>query len=241
MMTPTFRLWNLYQEHTRLVFDISSSTLMYGIHQGTLPWVQQCLQAFGVTAPVATWSIQAGRSFYYSDYPHEAAWQDRWVKTWHVAVSLTAPIDLPIPQDYPTIRGTNFLDTTWDDTLPDDVCDQQAFLLFDWRTDDSPHETRQAHVLATVAAQLPDSPQDITVRTMPTQIMQLRFRIARHGLFPEAVSHLDAIVRTLQQPDIATNWRNTLPHKETATKHLPELEAWMQQFRQPPERDGTPS
>jgi hypothetical protein len=103
-----FKLWNPRQIATdQLAFDVTRANIPR-VATGDPNWIADCLQALGVATSARAWDIQAARCHFYSDYPDEPDWRDRWPETWIVRVSLGSETHLDL--------GAAALRPTWLDS-----------------------------------------------------------------------------------------------------------------------------
>jgi hypothetical protein len=108
----SLNLWDISHTPHGVMFDVSVDDPASKVHQGTLEWIRHCLEAFEVDVPIQSWSITAGRTFYYHGEHTRHVWEDRWTSMWQVTVQTTQPLELPPLRRFAPRCGTHYIDQT---------------------------------------------------------------------------------------------------------------------------------
>lgn len=197
-----FNLWSPTRiDAYEVRFDVTQAN-MPRVGTGDEKWVNACLKALGITAPARSWSIRAARCHFYSDYPDEPEWLDRWPDTWIVRVELagTAPDDFGAPDPLPV--QIDEYDRSWEYGETDPGHDHLALLQLLWHGD------------AAEAASLADPPiewlrseiGDVSVVHERPGGEWSRLRVVAVGnLFPERLDALEDFVRRCREQGLIAN------------------------------------
>lgn len=201
-----FNLWNPAKiDGDRIRFDVTQAN-MPRVGRGDDPWVRACLSALGVTAPHRTWSIQAARCQFYSDYADEPEWRDRWPETWIVNVELAGAVAddfgalsaLPVQIDQ--------YDRSWSYGEVDPDHDRVALLPLLWQGSESDASRISDELIDALRSQVDDVAA--TIERVGPHSTWLRF-VAKGALFPDGVHILDDFLRRCQGHGLITN-RNAM-------------------------------
>jgi hypothetical protein len=190
-----FNIWSpMATAPDEVTFDVTQANAPR-VGNGDPDWIAACLDAIGISLPASEWSVQATRCHFYSDYPDEEEWSDRWPETWIVQVTLEdeAPEDFGRPDGSP--EQVNQYDETWNYGDFDSDHDRTALLL---AFVEGRHEEAIA-VRDDLSSQVPGDYEVELARvdTVDPDLHQVRI-LVRGELFPDRV---ESIERVLQQAE----------------------------------------
>lgn len=243
-MAHTFNLWNLYQYDTYIEFDVTTSS-RHRIHHGTTEWIAHCLQEFELEVPIASWDVIPGRSYYYSDYPEDVNWQDRWTRTWKVVVKINGANQPNKQELFFEPKGTDFLDPTSDETIQDDQSVNRAFIIVDYRLKKKELKKRREQFSEAVSALTGSKDINVAVREFNKDIYQMSYELLRSELFNERLQDLDTVIKAIRSSGGMPNWRERLQWlSDPKPSQKPQgFDDWAKQLNisQPSSDDTTPS
>src|SRR5258706_3268118 len=120
-----FYIWNPYivsHYPKALEFIVTNGDVVDGIANDK-EFIQHLLKDIGIEAKVVSWSIEAYRTRYFSDYLDEDDWRDIWQAVWKVSVitseEITSPPKITRPWTGTNATGHNWLDDPADDSVID--------------------------------------------------------------------------------------------------------------------------
>lgn len=230
MPATLFNLWNPYRASDgTLTFEVTQADT-FRVHRGTRPFLDAALQALGVSVAGAyAWDILPGRSLYYSSYPDDDNWRDRWARMWRVRVVPEVPLP---PRPHQLIADTFPLsesDDTWDVDAEDQDCYlHTAFVIADFSEPRDEVERLASEGLAHAGASA--ALLEPAIRELDKSVHQIQM-IVRGIDLPADVAVLDSLAELLQSSGGVVNW-NLHPawpeEPDEATKA--EAAAWMARF-----------
>jgi len=201
-----FNLWNPFWVDDRtLIFEVTQAD-SFQVGVGSQEFIGTSLRMLGVTSDASTWKITPGCSFYYSSYPKDDNWEDRWPYTWRVHVSLETPSP-PRPNELfqgPVPQGLN------DDTssgLDDERFLHTAFVIVDFLK--SRGEVEQLAQNEIARSRLPVIQLDPAIRDVGGGISQLQL-VAQNIDLPSDVAPLEEMLAGFKAAGGAVNWRSRL-------------------------------
>jgi hypothetical protein len=228
MAATLFNLWNPYRaDDGTLTFEISQADT-FRIHRGTQAFLDAALQALGVAVDGAcTWEIVPGRALYYSSYPTDDGWRDRWARAWRVRVVPEAPLPPRANRLLTEPVELSESDTTWD--VDDDDQDRYlhtAFVIADFAKPRDEVERLAAAGLAQAgpAAALLEP----AIRALGKRVHQLQILVRGIDL-PGDVATLDTLVAHLRAAGGVVNWNDhpAWPEEPEPTATDAKADAWM--------------
>lgn len=108
-----FNLWNFfYLTEDVCKFDVTQ-TNMPRIKNASEKWIEECLSTLKVKASAQQWDVKAFRGYYFSSYPNEADWRDRWTEGWTVKLRLDRKVFPVVNQFTCEPKYIGFEDETW--------------------------------------------------------------------------------------------------------------------------------
>jgi hypothetical protein len=125
MAATLFNLWNPYRaDDGTLSFEVTQADT-FRIHQGTRAFLDSALHQLEVL-PTSSydWEILPARCLYYSSYPDDDGWRDRWARTWRIRVRF----QVPLPPRINRLRRVPFSLCASDDSWDVDLDDQESYL-----------------------------------------------------------------------------------------------------------------
>lgn len=197
-----FNLWNPATTNAdRIRFDVTRAN-MPRVGRGDDPWVRACLSALGISTSARTWSIQAARCQFYSDYAEEPEWRDRWPETWIVNVQLAGPTpsEFDAPDGLP-IQIDEY-DRSWNYGEVDPDHDRVALLLSLWHGSESEAATLSNPLVEFLRPQVDDL--TATIERAGANWTWLRF-IAKGGAFPERLELLEDFASRCKRHGLIVN------------------------------------
>jgi hypothetical protein len=186
---------------SEVAFDVTRANIPRA-GRGDAEWIAACLAAIGVEAAARTWSVQAARCYFYSDYTDEEVWEDRWTDTWMVAVQLAgqAPADFGAPDPLP--KGVDQYDRTWEHDQVDPGHDRTALLLFLFRG----AEDEARRIVEPLVAGLPAGLRASVPRVEAAGPEWTRVRVVVIGqVFPQHVEALEEVIRQAREQGLLVN------------------------------------
>ncbi|MBC7977123.1 MAG: hypothetical protein H7138_19280 [Myxococcales bacterium] len=205
MPATLFNLWNPYRASDgTLTFELTQSDT-FRISRGTRTFLDAALKALGIEIDGSyTWDILPGRSLYYTSYPHDDNWRDRWSRMWRFRI---VPEEaLPSRLDRLDIApiALSDSDTTWDVDADDkEQYLRTAFVIADFVKSRDEVEQIAATALAHTDARA--TLLDPAIRELASGVHQLQLILRRIDL-PADVAILDSLARTLQSAGGVVNW-----------------------------------
>jgi hypothetical protein len=208
-MVYLFNLWNFFQLTDQCCeFDVTMAN-MPRMREGTAEWISECLSAFGLNLPARSWEVMPFRSYYFSSYPYDEDWRDRWPEGWTVRVNFDSRIDVPNkPLNLPIQIDTP--DTTWDGEFKDPRHNNTALLISNHRTSLTFVEqlANEIVIQAGASGKLSSQPE-LSIVSFGDDRHQLR--IIFHGVtFPNLVDTLENLLDLCKQQGGTINWQASI-------------------------------
>lgn len=223
-MAHVFNLWTPHLAGERLLEVDVTQAEFFKVGDGSADWIVALLAAIGVPSSALRWSIRPSRSRYYSSYPDEHDWRDRWTKCWTVRIELDSAPDVarfvqPPPVGPIPLEATDGTATKDDGEGP---YRGAVLCIADIRRDD-----RDATAIADdLAERLTVTAIERTDRTY-AQFRQLRLLLPSVEI-PEGESALDRWEAEARAQDVRVHWRGREgKHSKTV---LADIEAWKAQL-----------
>jgi len=204
-MAYHFNLWNFYKSADRVCeFDVTAAN-MPRMKDATREWIEDCFAAFELKASVSTWEVRPFRSHYFSSYPDEDDWQDRWTRAWNVSVVTQDEI----PDSHLKLEGLprkiESPDPTWSSGFVDPRHEVNAMLISNFRSETAKVvEIEQAVLAAARSEDLLATKPVAEIRSVDKSIHQLRILFEAH--LPECVAPLEGLLESCRKYDGITNW-----------------------------------
>lgn len=206
----TFNLWNPYVIAPRVLeFDVTPTEVGI-LKDGTIDWISHCLEALEINLLPTQWSIVPFRSNFYSDYPNELEWKDRWPIGWLIRVEFNQ--DIPILSTFSNRFpvGIDKFDLSAESGYYDPRHETNALAVSEFVSAIGNSERIQQEFIRVARIALGEaSHYQLSIRILPDRNWQLRTLI-ENTEFPNSVSGLDGLRDYLYQQGGAITWRKAL-------------------------------
>lgn len=208
-MSCLFDLWNFFCIADNICeFDVTRKNIPR-IKDATEEWIKQCLSIFEIQAPVDKWEIQALRSYYFSGYPNEKDWQDRWTESWTVKVFLSENIShLNIFSFQP--QHIKLTDETWSYGFKDPCHENTALLISNYEGSLKKVESIAENLIKEASSETQNLPQaQISLRSFGSSYHQMRI-IFEEIIFSDYIATLEKILGMCRQQGGIVNWNELI-------------------------------
>ena len=216
-----FNLWNPYAIAPRVLeFDVTPTEIGI-LKDGTIDWISHCLRAWEISLLPAQWRVIPFRSNFYSDYPDELHWEERWPKGWLIRVEFNE--DIPIlsafSNKFPV--GIDAIDLSAENGCCDPPCHENAVLVVsEFASPSTNYERIQQEFVRLARVDLGEATQfQVSVRILPNQNWQIRTLI-EHTEFPNCIPTLDGLRDYLSGQGGAITWRKAFNLKPPPAAEL---------------------
>jgi hypothetical protein len=205
-----FDLWSPCLETPRtLVFDVTPSEPNPPLKEISRGWLLQALRDLQIEGDLSRWTMRPVRTNFYSDYPEEPDWKDRWRKAWVVRVEFSTDVGFAPSGDWMP-RGTNAADSSAEFGYSDPAHETNALAAAAFAGDTREPDSIQSTLLD-LLKQDPagkNASALFTVHSFPGA-WQVRLLLSKVE-FPQCVSMLDAIRSQLKERGAAITWKHAL-------------------------------
>ncbi len=203
----TFNLWNPYAITPRVLeFDVTP-TEIGTLKNGTIDWISHCLRAWEINLLPTQWSVVPFRSNFYSDYPDEIQWEDRWPLGWLIRVEFNE--DIPIVSAFSNKSPVRIdvIDLSVESGCCDTRHEHTVLMVSEFTGASRNYERIQQEFVRLARVGLSEAVEfQFSIRILPNQNWQIRTLIENIGL-PNCVSTLDGLRDYLSQQGGAITWR----------------------------------
>jgi hypothetical protein len=238
MAAVFFNLWNPYRaDDGAFTFEITQADT-FRIKSGSREFMDAALHALGIATDSYSWQITPGRSLYYSDYPNDADWRDRWTRTWRVQINPETPLPsranalFRVPVDL-TMNDNARLDLNEDEE--EERYRHTAFVIVDFRKPREEIERVSQTLLA--SSGLRATPLEPAIRDFGNGTRQLQL-LAREIDFPADTTGMEELLAGFKAAGGAVNWRSRLTWPAESSEELkPEIAAWLSSLGRLPKKE----
>ncbi|MCY1022074.1 hypothetical protein [Pyxidicoccus sp. MSG2] len=185
------------------MFDVTRAN-MPRLQDASEEWIRESLRALGLgDATPRTWKVQPLRTHFYSDYPGEPEWRDRWPIAWSVEVTLDSHPGTSARPSWDEPVFVDALDETWSGDFDDAPHDRTALVIaaFVRRKAVVDPLTREVQGAAGLG-----NLQQVSTRPRPPTSEQTRLLIEVPD-FERSVSALEGLLPKIQGLGGVVNWR----------------------------------
>jgi hypothetical protein len=227
MSAVLFNLWNPFRtEDGSFTFEITQADT-FRVNLGTRQFFDAALDALGIVSGGGySWAITSGRSLYYSSYPTEQSWRDRWCRTWRVHI--LPEVALP-PRPNTLVQEFVALGES-DDTWSEDEDDKERYLhtAFVFADFLKPRDVvGQLASTRLTGAAVRAALLEPAIRDLGNGVSQLQIIVNELDL-PADIAALDALAGSFKAEGAVVNW-NSHPawRTEPTEPTTPKVAAWM--------------
>ena len=237
MSAILFNLWNPYRaDDGTLTFEITQADT-FRIHRCSQEFLDAALREFGLVVDAYSWQITPGRALYYSDYPDEADWHNRWPLTWRIHITPETPLPPRSNALFraPAVQGLSDNTQPEPDDNEEDRYRNTAFVIVDFckPRDEVEHLARTMLANATLRATLLEP----AIREVGDGVRQLQ-TLVRDLDLPADVAALETLVAGFKAAGGAVNWRSRLTWPTEPSEEVKaDIAAWLSSFHRLREKE----
>lgn len=202
-----YTVWTLRPlDRDRVAIDIAAAHTT-GAGPRSLALGRAALETFSVVTDVFDCSIVPIRCNFFSDYPLENDWRDRWRIGWDVKLTLGSSV--PNSMFHFPFAWLHTPDPTWDGRSQSNDNVTKA-VVYVGASNITRHDLSEAVATANQKdLRLSNLDFIFLPRLDGTKALVIRIEIEEHG-FLKQLEKLDAFIRRLEASGLCTNWRQFL-------------------------------
>ena len=126
----SFALWTLVRTSGRTIeIDLTLANAP-GIEKGSKDLVQSCLAKIGITWGATSWQVRPFRSVFFTDYPDNQNWKNRWRLGWSILLQVPNSIQQPADQVFIPYEWVDEHDETCSGLKDEDGQRCRAIVMF---------------------------------------------------------------------------------------------------------------